>query len=194
MRVASRCSCRAGAACATDVEGSQAGLFVGWNNPLPPAAARAASTRVPCPPVQAVPAGLFQRLGGQDGLAAIFDSWLCKAQADWRVRRFLEGAQEDAARAQMVGSAMRVCCKPDALCAWHGPGPTRRALLCPYLQGQWLCAALGGPIPYHGPDPAALCTRLIEEKGLNSTHLDTLAQHLAGSMSEQGIPAVRASS
>lgn len=111
--------------------------------------------------IKAVPAGLFQRLGGQDGLAAIFDSWLCKAQADWRVRRFLEGAQEDAARAQM---------------------------------GQWLCAALGGPIPYHGPDPAALCTRLIEEKGLNSTHLDTLAQHLAGSMSEQGIPAVRASS
>ncbi|KAL4425832.1 hypothetical protein ABPG75_009848 [Micractinium tetrahymenae] len=106
--------------------------------------------------IKAVPAGLFQRLGATEGLAAIFDVWLRKAQADWRVRRFLEGAQEEATRAQM---------------------------------GQWLCATLGGPIPYRGPDPAALCTMLIKDKGLNGTHLDTLIQHLAGSMSERGIPA-----
>lgn len=60
----------------------------------------------------------------------------------------------------------------------------------PAPQGQWLASALGGPLPYRGPDPAALYTRLVQEKGLNGIHLDTLAQHLAGSMAELEIAAV----
>lgn len=58
------------------------------------------------------------------------------------------------------------------------------------LQAQWLGSALGGPLTYRGPDPSALYSRLAAEKGLNGTHLDTLAQHVAGAMAEMGLSAV----
>lgn len=52
--------------------------------------------------MQAVPAGLYQQLGGAATVSAILEAWCRKAQADWRVRRFLEGSQDEAVRTSMV--------------------------------------------------------------------------------------------
>ncbi|EFN59229.1 hypothetical protein CHLNCDRAFT_138205 [Chlorella variabilis] len=106
--------------------------------------------------MQAVPATLYDRMGGSDAVAALAVETVRRGLADWRIKRFLEGAQDAAAQAQTA---------------------------------QWLGSALGGPLTYRGPDPSALYSRLAAEKGLNGTHLDTLAQHVAGAMAEMGLSA-----
>ena len=47
-------------------------------------------------------------------------------------------------------------------------------------------AAFGGA-PYSGPDPAAYAGA----KEMTGSHVDTLAQHVAGAMQELGMPSVR---
>ena len=63
---------------------------------------------------------------------------------------------------------------------------------CPYPsacpQEDWLAAAFGGG-QYSGPDPAACAA----EKGMAASHINALAAHVTGAMSELGMPSVRLS-
>lgn len=136
-------------------------------------------------------------LVGVDGCAAIIEGGLRRAQADWRVKRFLEGADASlmvrarvgvcllalacAARRQAAASGCR--CGPTSL---HPP--TLPA--CVFEQEAWLAAAFGGPLSAaRSSDLAELYNGLAAGKGFNPSHLDVLAQHTLAAMEELGMDA-----
>jgi len=91
----------------------------------------------------ATPTGLYGRLGGPDGVAAVFEGWLRKAGADWRVKRFLEAAQDPAAKALMV----RVGLAAPVADRWGLANSTAQPHVRPVV-GHWR-----QPLTVHSPAP-----------------------------------------
>lgn len=89
--------------------------------------------------MQAVPATLYDRMGGSDAVAALAVETVRRGLADWRIKRFLEGAQDAAAQAQTVSMG-----RP-------GGWPVWRQLMLPHMTG--------GPSPWRAAGPVAgFCT------------------------------------
>lgn len=100
--------------------------------------------------IKALP-GLYGQLGGSSAISAVVELALEKAQANWKVKRFVEGANVQ----QLVRGGWR------AVGGWLAGGwrsfPARLPVLTRVRvplppparqQGDFVAAAFGGPVPY----------------------------------------------